>query len=267
LLTFANAGAGHVPGGVAGVVFGRSPSRRRGRLGVGIGVALAVYAALGTWAATRPARRASVPSRLPEMTVELTAPAPPKPPPPREPARPRPVTRAARLAPVAEAPRPAPAPARAASVVSRAAGPDEPLDLTSFSIATGGAARSVGGDAASGGASDHPVAGAVVGGAGREAAGAADLSRPVSISETEWGDCAWPPEADALGIDEQVVSMRAVAAADGHFESADVVADPGHGFGAALLACARRHGFVPALDRAGNPVRARSGLLRFTFTR
>jgi hypothetical protein len=89
----------------------------------------------------------------------------------------------------------------------------------------------------------------------------------VGIPETEWNDCTWPADADTLGIDRQVVSMTAVARADGSVESAAIVGDTGHGFGAALLACARRHGLVPALDRGGHPVRARSGLIRFTFTR
>jgi protein TonB len=152
--------------------------------------------------------------------------------------------------------------------LARDAEADEPVDLTQFTIATGDGQRYAGGQTSSGGESDRaangPVAADTRGGGG---GAVSNLSRPVGIPEAEWSDCAWPQEADALGIDQQTVSMRAIARADGSFESGRIVSDPGHGFGAALLACARRHGFVPALDRGGKPVRAESDVIRFKFTR
>jgi protein TonB len=261
LLVFARQGA--LAGGVASVVFTGARIRERHRFAVAVGVALLAYAGAGAWALTRSHDRVLPASpRPPEMTVELLA-SPPPVAPPVVLAHSAPAVRALRALSVTRA---APlGPSRAAEVVAREAPADEPVDLTDFSIATGTATRFAGGDTASNGTSTHAVTGAVANGV-RDGSGS-DLSRPVSISDTEWSDCAWPPEADALGIDEQVVSMVAVAGADGRFESAEILSDPGHGFGAALLACARRHGFIPARDRGGRPVRARSGTLRFTFTR
>ncbi len=79
--------------------------------------------------------------------------------------------------------------------------------------------------------------------------------------------CPWPREAEGLGIDEQVVLLRVVVGADGRASSADVLADPGHGFGQAALGCARVARFEPARDRAGQPYAATSPPIRVTFRR
>jgi protein TonB len=46
-----------------------------------------------------------------------------------------------------------------------------------------------------------------------------------------------------------------------------VLADPGHGFGAAAVACALRTRFVPARARSGQAVRSLSPPIRVRFTR
>ena len=61
--------------------------------------------------------------------------------------------------------------------------------------------------------------------------------------------------------------IRVVVTARGAVESAEIVTDPGDGFGAAALACARRTRFSPALDPRGRPIRARSPAIRVHFTR
>ncbi|HXJ21366.1 MAG TPA: ferric siderophore ABC transporter substrate-binding protein [Polyangia bacterium] len=250
---------GERPHRLAASLFGPAGGSSRSRLLAGASVAAAAYTALGAWIATRPGRPAHASPHPPEVAVELLV-TRPLPIPPPSPASPRAVRRVS-VAHASPPPARAAQPAQAAPVVARAAAPEAPLDLTDFSIATGGATRSAGGATSSSGPA----------GAADSAPGAGepmpDLSRPVSIRDTEWRDCAWPAQADALGVDEQVVAMRAIASAEGQFESGEVVGDPGYGFGAALLSCARRHGFAPALDRQGRPVRARSGLIRFTFTR
>jgi protein TonB len=63
------------------------------------------------------------------------------------------------------------------------------------------------------------------------------------------------------------VVLRVVVDASGTADSARVLADPGHGFGAAAVACALRTRFVPARARDGTPVRSTSPPIRVRFTR
>ena len=91
-------------------------------------------------------------------------------------------------------------------------------------------------------------------------------SPPVALASSEW-NCPWPVEADGLALDEQVATIRVVVDVRGAVETAELVADPGDGFGRAALACARRTRFSPALDRDGRPIRARSPAIRVHFTR
>jgi len=93
-----------------------------------------------------------------------------------------------------------------------------------------------------------------------------DLSTKVSIEGQSWS-CPWPPEADSDRIDEQTVVIRVVVDPDGSVRSAEIVVEPGHGFGKAAVACALNTRFTPAHDRAGNAVRARSPPIRVRFTR
>ena len=256
---------------VASSVFGRSGDRARRRLAIAVTIACVSCVGFGAWLASAPGRRARVVSRAPEMVVELFEPPamPPPTPPPTAPTRPSRVPTPPTPTPAPASERPAaPAPTQASQIVAREAAPDGPLDLTGFSVVTGKADRYSGGSATSSGTNANTVTGPVSpGGDDSARAQEPDLSRPVGVPEAEWEDCGWPQEADALGIDEQLVSMRAIARADGSFESGEVVHNPGHGFGPAVLACAKRHGFIPALDGRGKPIRARSGIIRFTFTR
>lgn len=89
---------------------------------------------------------------------------------------------------------------------------------------------------------------------------------PVGLDEHEW-HCVWPREAEADHIDEPSVVLRVMVRADGSAESARLIADPGHGFGAAALRCALETRFVAARDRYGNAIRAESAPIRVRFTR
>jgi periplasmic protein TonB len=252
--------AGDGARGIDRAVFEQRFRRSRRPLQLGVLVAVLYGGGLGTWAALAE-RPAAPPPPPPELAVELFEPPPPPPPPPEPPPEPPPP----RAQPAAAAP------AQAAEVLAAEPEPAaaEPEDLTAFTITTGNAERFAGGKTASNGSSTAAVPGAVSarGVPGGTGTGDRDLSSPVRIRDHEWDDCAWPAEADALGIDEQTVSIRAVVRSDGSMETAEIVSDPGNGFGAALLACARRHGFQPARDATGSPIRARSGVIRFTFTR
>jgi protein TonB len=96
--------------------------------------------------------------------------------------------------------------------------------------------------------------------------GASDRAGGVSLASQNWS-CPWPREADAEQIDEVTVTIRVVVSADGAAESVTVLSDPGHGFGAAALACALRTHFTPARNHIGRPVRATSPPILVKFTR
>lgn len=158
-----------------------------------------------------------------------------------------------------------PAPAATGAVVTAAA-TDAPVDFTGFDIVTGSATSFAGGTSASNGTSTVAVHASEVHRDGEPYTGEASRARTVGLSANNW-QCAWPREAEALGIDEQVVILRAVVRADGRASSVEVLADPGHGFGAAALTCAEQARFDPALDPAGKPYAATSPPIRVTFTR
>ncbi|WP_428264835.1 TonB family protein [Haliangium sp.] len=88
----------------------------------------------------------------------------------------------------------------------------------------------------------------------------------MSLPARRWA-CPWPREAEALGIDEQVVVLRVVVDRAGRVSSAELLADPGHGFGRAALTCARAARFDPARDREGRPYPATSPPIRVRFSR
>ncbi|NMO18693.1 TonB family protein, partial [Pyxidicoccus fallax] len=182
----------------------------------------------------------------------------PKPAPPR--------TRVKAPAPVAkEAPPPRSAePAQAGQVVA-AKESAEPLDFTGFDIASGQGPRYAGGVTASSGRSTTAVApGTVTGADGDDPEGS--LARPVRLPARNW-NCPWPREAESLRVDEETVVLRVVVTPEGGVTSAELLSDPGHGFGAAALACARSARFEAAVDRAGRRYLATSPPIRVRFKR
>jgi len=89
---------------------------------------------------------------------------------------------------------------------------------------------------------------------------------PVRLPVREW-HCPWPAQAEYEDIDQQLVSIRVLVAADGRVERAELVSDPGFGFGAAARECARRVRFTPALDSQGRATRALSPPIHVRFVR
>jgi len=164
--------------------------------------------------------------------------------------------------------RTATSPAPAAAVVTQEPRPDVPVDLTSETFVTGTAKTPVGGATARAGTAMRPGPGSDVGAppAPPTGSGALDRSSPVALANQSWS-CPWPAEADALQIDEQMVVIRVVVRSDGGPESVAIVADPGHGFGAAASTCALHTRFAPARAPNGDPVRATSPPIRVRFTR
>jgi protein TonB len=93
-----------------------------------------------------------------------------------------------------------------------------------------------------------------------------DLTRRPSLAGgLEW-DCAFPPEADAAGVDSAVVSVRVDVEASGAVRGVSIESDPGRGFGRAARRCAETKQWTPALDRGGHPIDG-SAAVHVRFTR
>jgi protein TonB len=264
-------------GSLAAIVLGRS-SVRRGLVGTALFIAAAllhVGAGLAALASRSEDRDSdvSVASRPPlriDHVVDLE-PAEPQPLPPEPPRR------VMRARAVEQAPRPAPPeatlpsevqqPADAGRVVAADEGATEPLDFTRFSIRVGHGPRFAGGVTASSGSSARAVHTPVVDrGAHPNAGAGVSRARPVGPPRRDW-DCPWPAEAAALSVDEQFVVVRAVVRADGTVASAQLISDPGYGFGEVALACARKQRFPAATDDDGRPITATSPPIHVRFTR
>jgi protein TonB len=256
------------------VIFAASKPKRSAQLLAGAVAALATHGAILVWAAlAEPSLEswaADVAMRVHaalrhEQIVELGKPTPPPPPapeapPPIDPPKSPPSIRAARTRALP------PAPAQAGAIVAREPDPSAPVDLTADSYVAGSANAYAGGVTASTGTNTKAVDPDDEPAAGSSAVRGPDRSRPVALEAAEWR-CAWPREADAEQIDEQTAVIRVVVRPDGSVESAQVVQDPGLGFGAAAMRCALGTRFVPAEDRAGRRVRAKSPPIRVRFTR
>jgi protein TonB len=142
-----------------------------------------------------------------------------------------------------------------------------PLDLTGETPVIGTSGRGTGTPAAAGDVFGNAWGNGGKPGLASEGQGPGlDLSAMVSLEGQSWS-CPWPPEADSERIDEQTVVIRVVVDPDGSVKSAEIVIEPGHGFGKAAVACAMNTRFTPARDRAGHAVRARSPPIRVRFTR
>jgi protein TonB len=170
---------------------------------------------------------------------------------------------------------PAPAAAQAGAVLTKAADPDEPVDLTGF--VTGNAAAYAGGVTEQGGTSASAVydrnarTGGVPGGHGTAVAPppppTPDRSKPAGLSGSSEWKCPWPSEADAEQIDEAYVSVQVATRPDGTAERVTILSDPGHGFAREARQCAMRERYNAALDHDGNPMPGLTKAFRIHFER
>lgn len=76
-----------------------------------------------------------------------------------------------------------------------------------------------------------------------------------------------PPEADLARIDLEVVLLQVNVLPSGHAGAISILADPGHGFGRAAVACAKRTIFGAARDRHGKYIQADAPPTSIRFTR
>jgi protein TonB len=224
-------------------------------------LAAAVAAALVYGGATIFAISAKVPqpppTRIEIPVVEALPPPPAAPSPPPEeapPVQPRRVRRAT----------PPPAPAQASQVVTQAA--DAPVDLSSFSIATGHAESYAGGYTAGIGTSHSAVSSPNAARSAPRPARAASLARTAQPARKDWS-CGWPDAAQETDLRETRVAVRVDVSADGDPISAAVQGVPLAGFGEAARHCALSEQYRPALDAAGHRVMGQTPLLLVHFVR
>ena len=251
------------------VVFGAMPVEGRWRLATALSLALAVHGSLWFWARRFEGKADAPPLALvqSQTTVDLTEPPSPlKIPVTTAPLTQPTVARARAVRPRAERAAPPTPASRAAAIIAPET--TAPVDLTGETVVIGSGKTFAGGVTAATGTNSlaGQTRGTEEGTPSGAPTGARDLSRPISLESQNWS-CPWPHEADDAQIDEQIVVIRVLVAADGHAESADVISDPGRGFGASATSCALRTRFGPARDQHGDPVRARSPPIRVTFTR
>jgi protein TonB len=203
-------------------------------------------------------------------------PKPPEPDPEPEPepepeAKPAPTPPPAAKAPEPEPPKAEPPPpvAEAGKVLTADPDPNEPLDLTGdMGFVSGTGERYVGGVTATSGKGQKATynrgaqVDGVVGGKGTAPAPAApaykgpDLSRPAKrSSNSRLERCPWPAEADVEQINYMLVPVLISYDATGKITTAQVMKDPGSGFGRESERCVMRDPpLVPALNAEGKPV-------------
>ncbi|WP_342374000.1 TonB family protein [Myxococcus stipitatus] len=262
---------------IANIVLGPPPPQRRHALWWAVGVTASLHGVAGVMAyqAWNPGQSTAPQVAVRKQVIQVDHevdlnPPPPPPPPPPQPQR---VARADPPTPRVKTPSPAPResarptpvePAQAGAVVA-AKETAAPLDFTDFDMASGNAPRYAGGVTASTGRSTTAV-NTVASGDTEGVGTGGSQARAIQLSARNWS-CPWPKEADALRIDNQTVVLRVAVDAEGEVTSTDLVSDPGHGFGQAALACARKARFDTALDREGRPIAAVSPPIRVRFVR
>jgi protein TonB len=94
-----------------------------------------------------------------------------------------------------------------------------------------------------------------------------DLTRGAHAPSVITDDCPFPVESDLAGIDHAVVLLVVTVLPDGRAGAVTVLSDPGHGFGRAAIACAKRQVYTYARDRHGTHLQADTNPFNMRFTR
>jgi protein TonB len=195
-----------------------------------------------------------------ELPVVQALPPPPPPPAPqpKEEAAPVQPRRVRRVAP--------PPPAEASQVITRSS--DEPVDLSSFSIATGHAAVFAGGYTAANGTSHSAVSAPNAGRALPRASrsGSPSLAREAQPARRDWS-CAWPDDAQQTDLRETRVTVKVAVSADGDPSAVEVQGGALAGFAEAARRCALSEQYRPALDAGGRRIAGDTPLLSVHFVR
>ena len=275
---------------IVDLVFARRSPRAMRRSVIAALLAVGVHAGILLLALSAPEKPPEKP-RLKEYLVDIEPPpAPPlpalkpEPTPTPEPAAPSETPTPLAKAPPKNTPAPPeavasttpPPPAQAGNIIAQEPDPSAPADLSEDTFITGQAKTFAGGTTAAKGTNDKAVytnetdpngkpGGQVLAAPPVKPKGA-DKARLVTLDEDNWS-CAWPKAADSEQIDEQSVTLKVSVDAKGRVTAAKLISDPGHGFGAAALACALKTRFRPALDERGEAIASLSPPIRVRFTR
>jgi protein TonB len=175
----------------------------------------------------------------PQQIVTLERPPVEEPPPPQEAPPPKPPPR-----------RPATPSAEAGKVVAAAADPNQPLDMTSFTMPVGKSDAYAGGFTAPTGTSTVAVA------EPPRVARPTGKARPAGPARRDWS-CPWPEEEQSGDLHDASVHIRIHVGTDGRARAVDVLDSPKPSFAEAAQACALSEAFRPELDDTG---RAAAGL-------
>jgi len=208
---------------------GGHSARWRWPTALGVTVALHALFTLLAFLGDQEHRKAPPP---PQQVVTLERP----PPPPEEPPEPPPPPKR---------PRPT-ASAEAGKVVAAVPNPNQPVDLTSFTMPVGTSDAYAGGFTAPSGTSAVAVPTPVV-------ARPSGKARAASPARRDWS-CPWPEEEQSSDLHDASVRIRIRVSEDGRATGVDVLASPKDSFAEAARGCALSEPFRPELDDAGHPV-------------
>lgn len=262
---------------IASIILGPPPELKRQRLLWAALVTVGLHGAAGVlayqaWRDNEPCAPVAA-ERKQTIRVDHIVDLKPPPPPVEPPPEPQRIAKPEAPAPRVKTPSPTPRdaarppsaePAQAGAVVT-AKEPAAPLDFTGFDMTSGDAPRYAGGVTASTGRSTTAVNTVPEGETDGRGKGQSH-ARSIQLAARSWS-CPWPKEADALRIDDQTVVLRVAVDADGEVTSTELLSDPGHGFGQAALACARKARFDTARDPEGRAYAALSPPIRVRFVR
>ncbi len=117
----------------------------------------------------------------------------------------------------------------------------------------------------------HAKVGGKVGGHGASTRADAvvepDLTRGAHAPSVITDECDFPTEADLARVDHAAVLIQVNVLPNGRAGAISVLSDPGHGFGRAAIACAKRMTFSAARDRHGTYIQADTPPTTIRFTR
>ncbi len=92
-------------------------------------------------------------------------------------------------------------------------------------------------------------------------------SRPPQLTGSRSWDCPFPAQADTEQVDRATAVVSVTIGANGRAIRAQILSDPGYGFGRAAQRCAMARRYEPALNADGRPITATTPPIRVRFSR
>ncbi|RLB51521.1 MAG: hypothetical protein DRI90_22880 [Deltaproteobacteria bacterium] len=92
-------------------------------------------------------------------------------------------------------------------------------------------------------------------------------SRPPQLTGSRSWDCPFPAQADTEQVDRATAVVSVTIGANGRAIRAQILSDPGYGFGRAAQRCAMSKRYEPALNADGRPITATTPPIRVRFSR